>query len=70
MADLLFYRITKEDIAELRKIVSQEPDTTQYHLFNIELGIAFHGKLYEIAGNETLKKFHYRCLITFTIVAC
>jgi|GEM_PF-1085231 len=23
MADLLFYRITKEDIAELRKIVSQ-----------------------------------------------
>ena len=33
------------------------PDKTQYHLFNIEHEIAFHGKLYEITGNETMKKF-------------
>ena len=68
MADLLFYRITKEDIAELRKIVSQEPGSTQYHLFNIEHEIAFHGKLYEIAGNETLKKFQKLLLPVFDYV--
>ena len=50
MADLLFHRITKEDIAELKNIVSNEPPATQYHLFNVEHEIAFHGKLYEITG--------------------
>ncbi len=63
MADLLFHRITKEHIVELRKIVADEPPATQYHLFNIEHEIAFHGKLYEITGNETLKKFQKMFLI-------
>src|SRR4051794_37611046 len=57
MADFLFQRVTKEDIEELKAIVSNEPPATQYHLFNIEHEIAFHGKLYEITGNETMKKF-------------
>ncbi len=68
MADLLFHRITKEDIAELRNIVSNEPPATQYHLFNIEHEIAFHGKLYEITGNETLKKFQKMLLPVFDYV--
>lgn len=68
MADLLFHRITKEDIAALRQIVSDEPPATQYHLFNIEHEIAFHGKLYEIAGNETLKKFQKMLLPIFDFV--
>jgi GntR family transcriptional repressor for pyruvate dehydrogenase complex len=68
MADLLFYRITKEDIEELRKIVSNEPPATQYHLFNIEHEIAFHGKLYEITGNKTLKKFQKMLLPIFDYV--
>ena len=55
MADILFHRITPTDIAELKKIVNNEPPKTQYHLFNIEHEIAFHGKLYEITQNETLK---------------
>ena len=29
MADLLFFRVTKEDIAELREIVSNEPPATE-----------------------------------------
>ena len=29
MADLLYHRITKEDIAELKKIVSSEPPVAQ-----------------------------------------
>jgi len=57
MADFLFHRITKKDIEELRDIVSNEPPATQYHLFNVEHEIAFHGKLYEITGISTLKKF-------------
>ena len=33
MADLIFKHITREDIEELKKIVSNEPPATQYHLF-------------------------------------
>jgi DNA-binding FadR family transcriptional regulator len=68
MADLLFFRVTKEDIAELREIVSNEPPATEYHLFNIEHEIAFHGKLYEITGNNTMKKFQKMLLPVFDYV--
>lgn len=68
MADLLFHRITKDDIEELRIIVSNEPPATQYHLFNVEHEIAFHGKLYEITGNETMKKFQKMLLPVFDYV--
>lgn len=68
MADFLFKRITKEDITALKEIVSNEPPATQYHLFNIEHEIAFHGKLYEITGNETMKKFQKLLLPVFDYV--
>lgn len=68
MADFLFHRITKKNIEELREIVSNEPPEAQYHLFNVEHEIAFHGKLYEITGNETLKKFQRMLLPVFDYV--
>jgi GntR family transcriptional repressor for pyruvate dehydrogenase complex len=68
MADLLFLRITPEDIQELKVIVANEPDTAKDHLFNIDHEIIFHGKLYEIAGNETLKKFQRMLLPVFDYV--
>ncbi|HMR92683.1 MAG TPA: FCD domain-containing protein [Chitinophagaceae bacterium] len=68
MADLIFQRVKKEDIRELKKIVSNEPPVTQYHLFNIEHEIAFHGKLYEITGNNTMKKFQKMLLPIFDYV--
>ena len=68
MADLLFFRVTKKDIAELKEIVSNEPPATEYHLFNIEHEIAFHGKLYEITGNNTMKKFQKMLLPVFDYV--
>lgn len=68
MADLLFHRVTKKDIAELNEIVGNEPPATQFHLFNIEHEIAFHGKLYEITGNETMKKFQRMLLPIFDYV--
>ncbi len=68
MADLLFRRVTKQAIAELKAIVKNEPPSAQYHLFNIDHEIAFHGKLYEITGNETLKKFQKMLLPVFDYV--
>ena len=68
MADFLFMRKTKEDIEELRHIVSQEPEIADHHLFNVDHEIAFHGKLYEITGNETLKKFQKMLLPVFEYV--
>lgn len=68
MADFLFQRITKKDLDELKEIVSKEPSVTDSHLFNIEHEIAFHGKLYEITGNESLKKFQKLLLPIFDYV--
>jgi GntR family transcriptional repressor for pyruvate dehydrogenase complex len=68
MADFIFHRITKENIKELREIVKNEPPSAQYHLFNIEHEINFHGRLYEITGNETLKKFQKMLLPVFDYV--
>jgi len=42
MADFIFHRITKEDLNELKKIMSQEPPATEHHLFHIEYEVAFH----------------------------
>ncbi|MBS1760780.1 MAG: FadR family transcriptional regulator [Bacteroidetes bacterium] len=68
MADLLYHRITPENIIELKNIVASEPPITQYHLFNIDHEIAFHGKLYEITGNNTMKKFQKMLLPVFDYV--
>lgn len=68
MADFIYQRIKKENIDELKEIVSNEPPVTDYHLFNIEHEIAFHGKLYEITGNETMKKFQRMLLPIFDYV--
>jgi GntR family transcriptional repressor for pyruvate dehydrogenase complex len=68
MADFLFQRVTPEDIKELREIVENEPDTAQNYLFQIEHEIVFHGKLYEITGNETLKTFQKMLLPVFDYV--
>lgn len=68
MADLLFHRVSKEDIKRLHEIVDDEPPSTHQHLFVAEHEIAFHGKLYEITGNETLKKFQKLLLPVFDFV--
>ncbi|MET2986507.1 FadR/GntR family transcriptional regulator [Aureibaculum conchae] len=69
MADLLFARKTEKDIEKLEKIVSNEEglqrDST---IFTLDLEIAFHGKLYEISGNSTLKRFQDLLLPVFRYV--
>ena len=68
MADFLFKRIKPGDIKELRDIVKEEPPVTRFFLFNIEHEIRFHGKLYEITGNETMRKFQKLLLPIFDYV--
>lgn len=68
MADLLFRRISSDDIVDLRKIVADEPPAAQHHLFNIDHEVAFHSKLYEITNNQTLKKFQKMLLPVFDYV--
>ncbi len=68
MADLLFRRITKEDIDELKQIVKNEPEASRNHMFEANYEIKFHGKLYEITGNGTLKKFQGMLLPIFDYV--
>lgn len=68
MADFIFNRINKSDIEDLKEIVSQEPAQTDTLAFEPDHEIAFHGKLYEITGNDTLKKFQRLLLPIFDYV--
>lgn len=68
MADLLFQRVTADDLEELKRIVGDEPPLPKNYLFNIDHEIDFHGKLYEITGNQTLKKFQKMLLPVFDYV--
>lgn len=68
MADLIFYRITKKDIKDLELIIKKEPDQSADYLFDVPHEIAFHGKLYEITGNDTLKGFQNMLLPIFQYV--
>lgn len=68
MADLIFQRITPTDIEDLIRITENEPDSSASILFDIDHEILFHGKLYEITRNETLKNFQKMLLPVFTYV--
>ena len=68
MADFIIERVTPEDIIELRAIVAIEPPEAQSEIFLVEQEIRFHGKLYDITGNETLRKFQKMLLPVFNFV--
>ncbi len=68
MADLIFKHITSEDIAELEIIINAEPEKSDDVLFDIDHEVKFHGKLYEIAKNETLLKFQQILLPVFNYI--
>lgn len=67
LADILFLNLTDKHLQELDEIVSKETLDDQDG-FRIKNEIAFHGKLYEIAGNDTLKRFQYMLLPIFGYV--
>lgn len=65
IADLLFIHKTPEDIEELEDIVAREVKGDNFRINN---EIAFHGKLYEMTGNETMKQFQTLLLPVFGYV--
>ncbi|GAB3708402.1 GntR family transcriptional regulator [Spirosoma flavus] len=66
-AALLFARKTDEGIRKLEAIVSQESQV-QSIKEKVECEIAFHSALYEMAGNETIKRFQTMLMPIFEYV--
>ena len=66
-ASLLFARKTEEGIQKLEGIVQREAlvQTTEE---KVECEIAFHSALYEMAGNETIKRFQAMLMPVFEYV--
>ncbi|SKC06908.1 DNA-binding transcriptional regulator, FadR family [Sphingobacterium nematocida] len=67
LADLLFLRKTDADIKELEAIIKKEKSGDN-DVFRVNSEIAFHGKLYEITGNDTLKRFQIMLMPVFDYV--
>jgi GntR family transcriptional regulator, transcriptional repressor for pyruvate dehydrogenase complex len=65
MADLIINRATEKDIEELSEIVKNEISPSSNVLFDVDYEVKFHGKLYEMTGNETLKGFQNLLLPVF-----
>ena len=65
LADLLYIRKTDQDIAQLEAIAKREVTDDSFRIKN---EIAFHGKLYEMTGNDTLKRFQIMLLPIFAYV--
>lgn len=68
MADILFRRATAQDIKDLKEIVEKEPPHPQHHIFTADQEVKFHGKLYEITRNDSMKKFQKLLLPVFAYV--
>ncbi|MBB2144922.1 GntR family transcriptional regulator [Pedobacter sp. LMG 31464] len=66
LAELLYINKTNKDIAELESIAKKEVNND--NSFRIKNEIAFHGKLYEMSGNDTLKRFQIMLLPIFDYV--
>lgn len=67
LADLLYARKTQKDIEELEQIVKREVNKIQQP-FRVKFEIAFHGKLYQMTGNETFMRFQNILLPVFEYV--
>lgn len=67
LADLLFLRKTDKDVEELEAIAKAEKYDPGKQ-FRIKSEIEFHGKLYEMTGNNTLKRFQSMLLPIFGYV--
>ncbi|MGV3508623.1 MAG: FadR/GntR family transcriptional regulator [Sphingobacteriaceae bacterium] len=66
MADVLYLKKTNQDIAALEAIAEKE--NIEDKTFRVKTEIAFHGKLYEITGNDTLKRFQIMLMPIFGYV--
>lgn len=67
LADLLYARMTDKDLKELEQIVDREVNKVQKP-FRVKYEIAFHGKLYQMTGNDTFTRFQNILLPVFEYV--
>ena len=65
LADLLYIRKTKKDVDELEQIAVNQKVDGGRQTFRIKNEIAFHGKIYQMTGNETLSRFQSMLLPVF-----
>jgi len=68
LADLLYLRKTKKDVEELKKIALQQKKMLGAQAFRIKHEIAFHGKIYQMTGNNTMQRFQNMLLPVFGYV--
>lgn len=67
LAELIYARKTREDVEELKNIALKQMDGKKGS-FRVKNEIEFHGKLYEMSGNDTLKRFQHMLLPIFDYV--
>ena len=67
LAGLLYVNLNDQHIRELEMIANNEKKKDK-EVFRITHEIAFHGKLYEMAGNDTIKRFQHMLLPVFGFV--
>ena len=65
VSEFLFARKTKGQILELEEIVDRQQNN---EVLTIEEEVAFHGKLYEMAGNHTFARFQNLLIPVFNHV--
>ena len=65
LADLLYLRKTKKDVEELEQIAKNQKVDSGKQVFRIKNEIAFHSKIYQMTGNETLMRFQNMLLPVF-----
>jgi len=68
LADLFYKRKSKKAIAELEDIARTQKTDAGKPSFRIKHEIAFHGKLYEMTGNDTMMRFQNMLLPIFAYV--
>jgi len=68
LADILYKRKTDKDVAELEAIAMKQQVTVGKPSWRIKHEIAFHGKLYQMTGNETMHRFQQMLLPIFGYV--
>lgn len=68
LADILYKRKTEKDVAELEAIAVKQQVTAGKPSWRIKHEIAFHGKLYQMTGNETMQRFQHMLLPIFGYV--
>jgi DNA-binding FadR family transcriptional regulator len=68
LADILYKRKTDKDVAELEAIALKQHVTVGKPSWRIKHEIAFHGKLYQMTGNDTMHRFQQMLLPIFGYV--